>query len=1533
MADFETVKKALQGHMVEYLESKGIKPSRNKIKCINPEHQDNNPSMSFYPDSNVLHCHGCNFHADLFTAASILDNKPKDGPEWFKQNFLWLAERYGYEVETNLSEEEIYKQRIYKALMDIANIISISPVSELVEKEIKTRNWTKDFCRQHHIGSIISEEVFKKTVLSLYQESFLKEIDILEKNGNLRPMFNTNNLIFTVKDEFGRPIGFAARDLTWYDGKATPKYFNSRATGTKTNVYEKDKTLYGLNHYLKTRKDEFEPLYILEGYPDWATCVTNGLHNVAAIGGTAFCDNHIRELGRLHIHKLIITLDGDPMGQQVTKKLLDEKLANITGLDVSIITIPDQLDPDDFIRAKGIEAFLNLQQHSAFHWRMMNFDDRTDPIEICHQMIPFIAKEQSFLKQEQLIKDLSKFAGISTRTINKELDRIVSIQDKDISDRCLAIVNNLIKQLMKDPESAEIILSTGLHDIRGAMVEIPENVYSAEIYATHVESQKFDEEQLIKASGFNLGSLKIFQNMMRGDWQKDVLLVFSGRSNAGKCQSENSPVLLWDGTYKKIKDVVRDKDINILTMNSFHKFEKGKTINWIDSGILPCYKVKTRDGLETEPSETHPYYTTYGWKQVKDLKVGDKIAIARQYDFSHLRSKENPKFIELLGALLSDGGLTCDVNFTNFDSELMNYVTNLVQELYPNSTYRNETHGTGYTRHFTDKDQKKNRLKRKLSSLNLIGKNSHTKFIPQCVFQNNLKTISKFLGIFYACDGWISEKEDGFEIGISLTNKEMIQQLRHLLLRFGIRTRIKESHAICTNSIHPISIPKFTLVIHNKMDAIKFYNHIHIPLKAKQDKLFSILNKDSKIKGQYKQFPIELWNYIKEKCKEKNISQAQLFKLIFPLNHSFYYEREWDLFKYKYSFASNNLSESLLRTISYILNDDFLRSLADGDIYFDEIISIDFIGPKQCYDLTVENTHNFIVNDTIVHNTAWLSQMALEIAINNDDALVLFLSIDDTGSQLTNRLVTQLAVQEAAGNPIHITMNKIRNPYYYINNINFNHENKDLLEIREKAYNKLTHLIYNNKLIVKDQTAGDTLNFAENLILYYRNKFPDKKIVFVLDNFHKLQDYRNEKEERIRFKKMSNFLKNTIAAKYHICVLSTMEYTKIPPKQKPSNFNLAECLTDDTLIYNMQNGFHKPIKDIVQGDIVGTLDGNFKISPNKVLALIDKGDQEIYEVTLSSGKQIKTTLNHPFFTDTGWKKLSELKVNSFLATPRFLPRLETIKPTINKNKALFLGLMAGDVDKFHKLIPIISRKKQKFEISNFRNNFSDRMPDNFSNLLKTKIIQKFKNVRCPNGFYVQDSRTTRITAKKIINEYFYNDLELQKWINSDIYWEQITSIKPLGNQHCYDLIIENTHNFIANNIFAHNSSSLEYDANGIFHVYNELSDYQQCGEANRCPTWWPREQLDGTIEQAPIFELIFGKNKITDFKGTLYFKFYPEQSRSEFIRPEIVAEWRENIKLQLQNQVKSDKTYNSTGYIYGENSITYNPNSNYVEQN
>ena len=540
-------------HLVDYLLEQGMDVRNGrKILCINPEHEDRSPSMSVFDTEQgnpAVHCFSCGFSADIFQAAHAIEHKPIMGPAFIEDNVLYLANKYDIEIPKKmLTEEEIYEMNTYQAYKAAAEHISKQSFGELQKAEIARRGWSEEFCNYIQIGWCPDFSEFRSYMKSLgFSARFLDEVDL----GNDK-IFSPKNLIFTIKDDFGRPVGFAARNLA-FDGVKDDngrlvngaKFNNTKTTGAKCNIYRKSERLY----LLDKAKQKSPPLYIFEGYGDCVTAQFNGLENACAIGSLELSVHHLNTCRRNGIYDVVICLDGDSEGQKKARSLIDEVLNNVHDIKVRFIFLQEEqreledgtvesikVDPDIFIREKGIEAFLSLPKINPFTWRLQEFeqDDEASPESICFSMIPIIAGEPSAIKREGMVRELSEFTGYSEKVIKDELDKIYNSEEAKIQRARDAIVQDLVTSLQKRTDSVEILLASSqdkLYQIekehRGGMLDTNSLMNDALAIKQYAENEELHQ-------GIKMGpQFHTLEVALSGDLRGKMILL-GGTANTGK---------------------------------------------------------------------------------------------------------------------------------------------------------------------------------------------------------------------------------------------------------------------------------------------------------------------------------------------------------------------------------------------------------------------------------------------------------------------------------------------------------------------------------------------------------------------------------------------------------------------------------------------------------------------------------------------------------------------------------------------------------------------------------------------------------------------------------------------------------------------------------------------------------------------------------------------------------------------------------------------------------------------------------------
>lgn len=527
--NFDEVVERIKSHLVDYLEEQGINTKTN-FNCIDKDHEDQVASCGVMKQSDFTkwHCFGCGTFGDIFDACASLEGKPDSGPEYIKETVLYLADKYGIEIQMEEpTEEEKYRMEAFNAYKKAAHYIAAHPTDKALE-EMRRREWDTKECATRLIGSVDSFENYKEYMKSQgFTVSFLDSIDLMNKY-----LFNENNLLFTVCDEYGRPCGFGARNLDHDpDNKDSRKYINSKNFGTdvKCQIYEKSKRLYNIHN----AKREVGGLHIMEGYGDVETAIQAGLPKTVCVGGTSFTDYHIIELSKMGLTEIVLCMDGDKRGQDSLDRML-EKFTGHKEFSVYVISIPEGLDPDDYIRKYGIERFKGLKRWTAFEWKLNSYDDRIDTLLIRKEVVPLIASESSPILREEMAKTLSERIGITTDAIKAEVDQILNETERKRAQERKAILDTLITDLKICPDDWRLSVNKATQNLEMLTDAHSEDTLSAIAYLKDLESIcKEEEEKDPHERTFDLPDWREFTEAVKGDWTA-TLNVIGGAANSGK---------------------------------------------------------------------------------------------------------------------------------------------------------------------------------------------------------------------------------------------------------------------------------------------------------------------------------------------------------------------------------------------------------------------------------------------------------------------------------------------------------------------------------------------------------------------------------------------------------------------------------------------------------------------------------------------------------------------------------------------------------------------------------------------------------------------------------------------------------------------------------------------------------------------------------------------------------------------------------------------------------------------------------------
>jgi replicative DNA helicase len=312
-----------------------------------------------------------------------------------------------------------------------------------------------------------------------------------------------------------------------------------------------------------------------------------------------------------------------------------------------------------------------------------------------------------------------------------------------------------------------------------------------------------------------------------------------------------------------------------------------------------------------------------------------------------------------------------------------------------------------------------------------------------------------------------------------------------------------------------------------------------------------------------------------------------------------------------------------------------------GDIYWDEIVAIEFIGAKQVYDLTIPHTHNFVANDICVHNTAFCLNIAQNAAMkqqhHGNKAIVGIFSLEMSKEQLVQRMLCAQA---------RIDAHRLRTGM--LSKEDWRHLAMGVSELAEA------------QIFLDDTPAISSLEMRAK-IRRLRNE--QRGLDLIIVDYLQLMSGKGRVESRQQeVSQISRELK-AIAKEMNVPLIALSQLSRAVESRsdhRPQLSDLREsgCLAGESLVTLADTGERVPIKDLVgkSGVAVWALnEETWKLERAVVSRAFATGVKPVWRLTTRLGRSIRATANHKFRTFAGWRRLDELQIGERLALPRALP--------------------------------------------------------------------------------------------------------------------------------------------------------------------------------------------------------------------------------------------------------------------------------------
>lgn len=267
--------------------------------------------------------------------------------------------------------------------------------------------------------------------------------------------FFRDRLIFPIRSREGELVGYGGRLITEKEG--SPKYLNT----PETDKFQKSQLLYGLHQNLASISERKEAI-LVEGYMDVVRLSTSDFDYAVAPMGTALTNEQVGLLRDSGVRRLWICLDGDSAGEKAAERSIDLLMDHYhPSLEIMLVRMPDQHDPDSLIRDSGPEAFRRcLDDATALPDFIHQVCTKGFPERPCledkalylQRLSPFIQRAAGFL-QDRLIEQAQDFTGLTPDDIYADRQ---SRKDNAVVSQWHPLVTLAARWMMFDPESKRI---------------------------------------------------------------------------------------------------------------------------------------------------------------------------------------------------------------------------------------------------------------------------------------------------------------------------------------------------------------------------------------------------------------------------------------------------------------------------------------------------------------------------------------------------------------------------------------------------------------------------------------------------------------------------------------------------------------------------------------------------------------------------------------------------------------------------------------------------------------------------------------------------------------------------------------------------------------------------------------------------------------------------------------------------------------------------------------------------------------------
>ena len=414
-----------------------LKKSGKNYMGLCPFHEERSPSFSVAEDKQIFHCFGCGKGGTVFNFLQEIEGisfpesvKRVADLEHLSVDFDWSEPREVADTPENQQRRSLL-QLHSKAAELYHHILVNTKIGEPALNYLLERGLTQELIETFQIGFAPQKrdflsQVFKNEQLdeTLFEPSGLF---VQRDNGTFLDRFY-QRIMFPINDPQGNVIAFSGRLLKTADfpGDEMPKYLNS----PETTLFNKRETLFNFDKARKEIRKE-NTVLLFEGFMDVIAAWQSGVKSGVASMGTSLTNEQIRRLERV-AKEVVVCYDGDNAGVQATNRAI-QLLQENSHFDLSIVSIPEKLDPDEYVRKYGAEAFQNLANHGRetvfsfkmnYHRLTRNMNNEKEQLDYVNELLRELTNVQSPLERDRYLNQIAQEFQLSVHSLEEQFNQL-----------------------------------------------------------------------------------------------------------------------------------------------------------------------------------------------------------------------------------------------------------------------------------------------------------------------------------------------------------------------------------------------------------------------------------------------------------------------------------------------------------------------------------------------------------------------------------------------------------------------------------------------------------------------------------------------------------------------------------------------------------------------------------------------------------------------------------------------------------------------------------------------------------------------------------------------------------------------------------------------------------------------------------------------------------------------------------------------------------------------------------------------------